>query len=404
MSITGIILIIAGVIVLALGYLLPTKRNDMEEEFHLISEDEVRKMVDREVEGAKEHIFDIIDESVTYAIEKTERSMERVTNEKIMAVNEYSDTVLEEINKNHKEVLFLYDMLNDKHDNLKETISDAAGTAEEVKQTVRDAQITAEEVQEAVNEVQMTVRDADETARNVMEAVLEIKDFDKTIRENAAAMYKEQAPVSEPPRRARRTRKEAPVEEEKIEKTEEIEAPIDTFRMRDMDETPYYTTMREELALAYGDEETAEEAEEEFVPITPPRVEIIHDVDGDYVAEPMPQEEYYQPEERYRREEYYQPEERYRREEYYQPEEHYQPAERYQPEERWEARRRPAKRQPENKSVNVQFANGRGIIKHNNNERIRELHKAGKSNMAIAKELGLGIGEVKLVIDLFESM
>ena len=397
MSITGIILIIAGVIVLALGYLLPTKKNDMEEEFHLISEDEVRKMVDREVEGAKEHIFDIIDESVTYAIEKTERSMERVTNEKIMAVNEYSDTVLEEINKNHKEVLFLYDMLNDKHDNLKEAISDAAGTAEEVKQTVRDAQITAEEVQEAVNEVQMTVRDADETARNVMEAVLEIKDFDRTIRENAAAMYKEPEPVPETPRRARRTRKEEPLEVGKAEKTEEIETPADTFRMRDMDETPYYTTMREELALAYGDEEPEEEAEEEFIPIAPPRVEIIHDVDGDYVAEPMPQEEYYEPEERYRREEFYEPEERYRREEFYKPEE------RYQPEERWEERRRPAKRQPETKSVNVQFANGRDRNK-NNNERIRELHKAGKSNMAIAKELGLGIGEVKLVIDLFESM
>ncbi len=40
----------------------------------------------------------------------------------------------------------------------------------------------------------------------------------------------------------------------------------------------------------------------------------------------------------------------------------------------------------------------------NNNERILELHRAGKSNMAIAKELGLGIGEVKLVIDLFEGI
>ena len=39
----------------------------------------------------------------------------------------------------------------------------------------------------------------------------------------------------------------------------------------------------------------------------------------------------------------------------------------------------------------------------NSNERILALHKAGKSNMAIAKELGLGIGEVKLVIDLFKN-
>lgn len=40
----------------------------------------------------------------------------------------------------------------------------------------------------------------------------------------------------------------------------------------------------------------------------------------------------------------------------------------------------------------------------NNNERILELHNAGKSNVAIAKELGLGVGEVKLVIGLFEGI
>ncbi len=34
------------------------------------------------------------------------------------------------------------------------------------------------------------------------------------------------------------------------------------------------------------------------------------------------------------------------------------------------------------------------------NKQIIEMHKQGKSNMVIARELGLGIGEVKLVIDL----
>ena len=32
------------------------------------------------------------------------------------------------------------------------------------------------------------------------------------------------------------------------------------------------------------------------------------------------------------------------------------------------------------------------------------MHRMGRSNMAIAKDLGLGIGEVKLVIDLFENV
>ena len=49
--------------------------------------------------------------------------LERLTNEKIMAVNEYSDTVLQEIHKNHEEAMFLYDMLNNKHANIKDTVS-----------------------------------------------------------------------------------------------------------------------------------------------------------------------------------------------------------------------------------------------------------------------------------------
>ena len=43
------------------------------------------------------------------------------------------------------------------------------------------------------------------------------------------------------------------------------------------------------------------------------------------------------------------------------------------------------------------------MSKGSNKEKILSLHKKGKSNMAIAKSLGLGIGEVKLIIDLFES-
>ena len=42
-------------------------------------------------------------------------------------------------------------------------------------------------------------------------------------------------------------------------------------------------------------------------------------------------------------------------------------------------------------------ANGNG-----NKDKILQLHKEGMSDVAIAKELGMGIGEVKLIIGLFE--
>ena len=43
------------------------------------------------------------------------------------------------------------------------------------------------------------------------------------------------------------------------------------------------------------------------------------------------------------------------------------------------------------------------IKSSNNNKKILELYNKGMSNIEIAKKLGLGVGEVRLVIDLFNS-
>lgn len=56
-------------------------------------------------------------------LESTEDSLEAISNDKIMAVNEYSDQVLSKIDANHKEVVFLYQMLQDKETELKSTVA-----------------------------------------------------------------------------------------------------------------------------------------------------------------------------------------------------------------------------------------------------------------------------------------
>ena len=117
-----IILLIAGAIIFVLSFLIPTGKKADVGTKEMVKK-EVKHVVEKEMDEVKERIEDIVDETVDYAVEKTERSLERVSNEKIMAVNEYSDTVLEDINKNHQEVMFLYDMLNDKHENIKSTVS-----------------------------------------------------------------------------------------------------------------------------------------------------------------------------------------------------------------------------------------------------------------------------------------
>ena len=127
-----IILLVAGGLIFILSFFIPDKKGAAGSLGHS-AENEVKERVSRKMESLRSHMDEVVEEAVTYAMEKTERSLERLTNEKIMAVNEYSDTVLTEIHKNHEEAVFLYDMLNNKHTSLK-------NTASEINAAVREAE------------------------------------------------------------------------------------------------------------------------------------------------------------------------------------------------------------------------------------------------------------------------
>ena len=109
------------------------------------------------MQTVRSQMQDKMDETSEDALEKAERSLERLTNEKIMAVSEYSDTVLQEIHKNHEEAMFLYDMLNNKHANIKDTVSkmDKAVKAAEDKAKVK-AEENVKTQKENVTEEQLT--------------------------------------------------------------------------------------------------------------------------------------------------------------------------------------------------------------------------------------------------------
>lgn len=140
MDVIEIILLIAGGIILVLSFLIPSGNEKGQRQTAPIAEEEVKELVSREMHSVREHVDDVVEEAVTYAMEKTERSLERLSNEKIMAINEYSDTVLAEIHRNHEETMFLYDMLNSKHTNLKNTVSEVNRTMKEAEETVSTIQ------------------------------------------------------------------------------------------------------------------------------------------------------------------------------------------------------------------------------------------------------------------------
>lgn len=235
MGVLEIVLLVIGCVIFVLSFVIPATKEEVSEHTEALAKNEIENLVSQEMDKLRSHVDAVVDETIEYSLEKTERSLERLSNEKIMAVNEYADTVLQEIHRNHEEVVFLYDMLNDKHTNLKNTVTEVNKTVKKVTETQKEAEAVVQSFQKLTPD---------------------------SVSADAAKI-----PV-----------KNSTVKEDVEEKTEN------------------------------------------------------------------------------------------------------------------------------NTAVDISFTGGLNTEERNSNEKIVELHKQGKSNVAIAKELGLGVGEVKLVIDLYQNM
>lgn len=119
MGVLEAVLIIIGVLFVFASFFIPDRLTAKEaEKVSRLSEDQLKIIVDRKLKEAESTIDSTIDDRADLYAEKAERMLEKESNEKIMAISEYSDGVLEQINKAHKEIMFLYSMLNDKHSEL----------------------------------------------------------------------------------------------------------------------------------------------------------------------------------------------------------------------------------------------------------------------------------------------
>ena len=129
------------------------------------------KNEEKELKDANGKIEDAITETFDDSMEIAKRGLEKVTNEKIMAIDEYSNTVLESMNKTHNEVLFLYSMLNDKHTELTKLASHLQHFSDEVKNTETEA---LENLSAVASELEQKATVIPKTEENITEqAVVE---------------------------------------------------------------------------------------------------------------------------------------------------------------------------------------------------------------------------------------
>lgn len=165
-----IVLLVIGILVFAASFLIPNGKDDSLVHDREMARDEIGDLVAKELERIRSQVDDTVEEAIRDSMEKTERSLERLSNEKIMAVDEYSETVLGQINKSQQEIMFLYDMLNAKHDNLK-------NAASEVEQRVKEAEIAGREVEAVTREAEMALREteaATQMARQVVAPAFQV--------------------------------------------------------------------------------------------------------------------------------------------------------------------------------------------------------------------------------------
>ena len=235
---------------------------------------------DKQKEDIKKQIMDILDEQIENVKEQTEISLDKLSNQKMLEMNEYSDTILQEINRNHNEVMFLYDMLNEKK--------------KEINNTVRDMNVTKKEIEKS------------KTVPKKQTVIDSIKDMSE---DTGGFMASE-------------------------ELLREEQKDVDT-RKKDI------LNQLDAVVEAVSD-----------------------DVSADLEAVEK------------------------------------------KPKKRTSTGRTAAKRMKETvkkETLREDNRDPKAFETGNNNEKILQLSKEGKSNVEIAKELGLGIGEVKLVIDFFKG-
>ncbi|CDD56818.1 putative uncharacterized protein [Bacteroides pectinophilus CAG:437] len=129
-----VVLLLCGIICVAVSFIMGDSK-----EKNTDDKDYDANLTEEQKEDIRRQVTDIIDEEMLNASEKTEVSLDKISNTKILEMNEYADNILGEINRNHNEAVFLYDMLNDK--------------AKEVKSTVKDVNVTKKQVEKIQAEV-----------------------------------------------------------------------------------------------------------------------------------------------------------------------------------------------------------------------------------------------------------
>lgn len=186
MSTTVIVLIVIGLIFIFVSFALSEKLSEEKEESANVVKIP-KELTQEQKEKIDTLIRNYMDQQVDGKLSDIETRLAEIVNQKTLALGDYAVSVNEEIDRNHKEVVFLYDMLSDKQKEIMTTVNMvdeykkeiAAMVQEQAAQNiVRENQSVQApvdpEVQESQQPVEMSATDTelDEAMRDLDETPL----------------------------------------------------------------------------------------------------------------------------------------------------------------------------------------------------------------------------------------
>lgn len=318
MTATIVVMIIIGIIFIFVSYFISEKiaSESQSKNEDLLTVDENYKFSDRELQIIKTKIEDVIARQAKDILYETNDSLASMANEKTMALGDYAVSVCDEIEKNHKEVMFLYSMLDDKQKELMETVKKVDEMKADINELLKQY--------EALPDLSKTAAFIDKAADDRKEEpkkedVEEKRDYPKNSALDQLSALKQ-------------SYKEAVKENDTVSVSDTKKEDSEVKEKEESTASESEKTEHSESSVAQVEKTDTDTMEEVLVEDDDPFAEIDHtDIDFDDVMDKEFEEQ------------------------------------------------------------------------DNSNDIILEMYRNGNSILDIAKQLGLGVGEVRLVIDLYQG-
>ena len=194
MTAIEVVLILIGIAAIAVSYFISEKASEerlREAARQLVLGEDSKTALENQTRETVRNISEDMTEDIAG---RAERELEKLSNEKIMSVHDYSDTVLEEINKSHNEVMFLYSMLDGKDKELKDTVREVQNMVKTVKRLKEETEVSEETLTDKARfvseeiqpeELQMLLDSESEDVTNNNERILKLYREGRTVLEIA---------------------------------------------------------------------------------------------------------------------------------------------------------------------------------------------------------------------------